>query len=115
MATIGPLIVEPGTGSYCWVTLDSGEQILVNHDTEGAETGCITIEASKAFEFSSDPLFEFDLDSLAARGESHCDEPAAASANGGKPAGRPVARMVRSEVPSHDTASASTKYGRRWP
>ena len=64
MATIGPLIVEPGTGSYCWVTLDSGEQILVNHDTEGAETGCITIEASKAFEFSSDPLFEFDLDSL---------------------------------------------------
>lgn len=63
MAMVGPLVVEPDVGSYCWITLDSGEQILISHDTEHTRGGCIAIEVLNAFAFGSEPIFACDLDS----------------------------------------------------
>ena len=63
MAMVGPLVVEPDVGSYCWITLDSGEQILISHDTENTRGGSIAIEAPNAFAFGSEPIFACDLDS----------------------------------------------------
>jgi hypothetical protein len=67
MAMVGPLVVEPDVGSYCWITLDSGEQILISHDTENTRTGCIAIEVPNAFAFGSEPIFSCDLDSPGGR------------------------------------------------
>lgn len=62
MAIVGPLIIEPDASSYCWITLDSGEQILISHDTEDAKKGCITVEAPNGFAATLEPLFACDLD-----------------------------------------------------
>jgi hypothetical protein len=57
MAKVGRFVVDPKAGSYCQITLDSGEKILVNHDRSR-----VTIELSKLFGFSSDRVFACDLD-----------------------------------------------------
>jgi hypothetical protein len=58
MSKVGHFIRDPKAGSYCQITLDSGEKVIVNHDTWR-----LTIELSKLFGFSSERLFGCDLDS----------------------------------------------------
>ena len=57
MAKVGRFVTDPNVGSYCQITLDSGEKIVVNHDKQR-----ITVEQSRLFGFSSDQLFALDLD-----------------------------------------------------
>ena len=57
MAKVGRFITDPKAGSYCQITLDSGEKIVVNHDKRR-----LTIELSKLFGLSSDRIFACDLD-----------------------------------------------------
>lgn len=63
MAKIGRFVTDPGAGSYCQITLDSGEKVVVNHDKGGFKGGRLTIEAPKLMGLSSDRLFDCDLDS----------------------------------------------------
>ena len=56
MSKVGRFVTDPRAGSYCQITLDSGEKIIVNHDKQQ-----LTIELSKLFGFSSDRLFTCDL------------------------------------------------------
>lgn len=37
MAKIGTFVVNPKAGSYCNITLDSGERIMVSHDQEASQ------------------------------------------------------------------------------
>ena len=57
MAKVGRFVRDPKAGSYCQVTLESGEKIIVSHDRWR-----LTIELSKLFGFSSDTIFGCDLD-----------------------------------------------------
>ena len=63
MAKVGRFIRDPKAGSYCQITLESGEKIIVNH-----HKWRLTIELSKLFGFSSDTIFGCDLDSPEGRG-----------------------------------------------
>jgi hypothetical protein len=56
MAKVGRFVTDPKAGSYCQITLDSGEKIVVNHDKQH-----LTIEHSRMFGFASDQLFACDL------------------------------------------------------
>jgi hypothetical protein len=58
MSKVGRFVTDPKAGSYCQITLDSGEKILVNHDKTQ-----LTIELSKLFGFTSDRIFACALDS----------------------------------------------------
>jgi hypothetical protein len=57
MAKVGPFVTDPRAGSYCQITLESGEKIIVSHDKRR-----LSIEMSKFFGFSSDLLFMCDLE-----------------------------------------------------
>lgn len=64
MARVGPLVTIP-TGSYCNITLDSGEKIVVNHEPRGhgASTGArLTVDRLKLMGFSSERVVQIDLD-----------------------------------------------------
>jgi len=63
MAKVGRFITDPKAGAYCWITLDSGEKILVNHDKGGFRGGQVSIEVSKYLGLSSDRVFICNLDS----------------------------------------------------
>lgn len=63
MPKVGPFIIDPGAGSYCRITLDGGEKILVSHEKGGFKGGLLTIEVSKLMGFSSDRIFTCNLDS----------------------------------------------------
>lgn len=65
MAKVGQFVVDPGAGSYCKITLDSGEKVIVNHDKGGFKGGHVAIEVSKLMGFSSERIFDCDLDSPA--------------------------------------------------
>ena len=56
MTKVGRFVTDPRAGSYCQITLDSGEKIIVSHDTQQ-----LSIEHSRLFGFSSDRLFVCDL------------------------------------------------------
>jgi hypothetical protein len=56
MSKVGRFVTDPKAGSYCQITLNSGEKIIVNHDKQQ-----LLIEQSKLFGFSSDRLFACDL------------------------------------------------------
>ena len=56
MSKVGRFVTDPKAGSYCQITLDNGEKIVVNHDKQH-----LAIEQSKMFGFSSDRLFACDL------------------------------------------------------
>lgn len=62
MAKVGRFITDPKVGTYCQITLDSGEKVLVNHEKGGFKGGWLTIEVSKLLGFSSDRIFACDLD-----------------------------------------------------
>jgi hypothetical protein len=63
MAKIGQVVTIP-TGSYCNITLDSGEKIVVNHEAgrRGDSAGArLTIERLKLMGFSSERVVLIDL------------------------------------------------------
>ena len=65
MARVGQFCAIP-TGSYCNITLDSGETIGVNHEQarRGATgRGRLTIDRLKLMGFSSETVVKIDLDS----------------------------------------------------
>ena len=62
MSKVGRFVTDPKSGSYCQITLDSGEKILVNHDKTQ-----LTIELSKLFGLSSDRIFACDLETAEGR------------------------------------------------
>ena len=56
MAKVGSSVTDPKAGSYCLITLDSGDKIIVNHDKQR-----LTVEQSRMFGFRSERLFACDL------------------------------------------------------
>ncbi len=81
MAKVGRFVVDPRAGSYCQITLDSGEKIVINHDKGGFKGGHLTIEVPKFLGLSSDRIFACDLDSEHGKGRAH-------SAHTRRPAGQ---------------------------
>lgn len=67
MAKVGRFVSDPAAGSYCQVTLDSGEKIVISHDKGGFKGGRLTVEASKLFGLRATRIFDLDLDSLEGR------------------------------------------------
>ncbi len=64
MAKVGRFITDPRAGSYCQITLDSGEKILVSHDKGGFAGGAITIQEVRWWGFASgDTILRCDLES----------------------------------------------------
>lgn len=64
MAKVGQVVTIP-TGSYCNITLDSGEKIIVNHEPggRGASAGArLTVDRLKLMSFSSEVVVQIDLD-----------------------------------------------------
>ena len=64
MARVGQVVTIP-TGSYCNITLDSGEKIIVNHEpgARGASTGArLTVDRLKLLGFSSETVVQIALD-----------------------------------------------------
>jgi hypothetical protein len=68
MAKIGTFVVDPKAGSYCHITLDSGERIVVSHDQGGFKGGMLTVLETRWWGFASgETLLTCDLDSAAGR------------------------------------------------
>jgi hypothetical protein len=64
MAKVGQFVTIP-TGSSCNITLDSGEKIVVNHESggRGAAAGArLTVDRLKLMGFSSEVVVQIDLD-----------------------------------------------------
>ena len=64
MAKVGQFVTIP-TGSYCNITLDSGEKIIVNHEpgVRGGSAGArLTVDRLKLMGFSSEVVVRIDLD-----------------------------------------------------
>ena|SRR5882672_677393 len=62
MAKVGLFVTVPNAGTYCRMTLDNGEKILINHDTRGFNAW-LTIERSRLLGFSFERIFACNLDS----------------------------------------------------
>ena len=67
MAKVGRFVTDPRAGSYCQITLDGGEKIVVNHDKGGFKGGMLTVETVKFLGLGSERLFACNLDSDAGR------------------------------------------------
>ena len=65
MARVGQILTIP-TGSYCNITLDSGEKIVARHEAGGSGgTGArLRIDRLKVMGFRSETVVEIDLDTL---------------------------------------------------
>ena len=63
MSKVGRFVTDPRAGSYCQITLASGDKIVVNHDKGGFKGGRVTIERLKFMGLGSERLFTCDLDS----------------------------------------------------
>ena len=64
MAKVGQVVTIP-TGWYCNITLDSGEKIIVNHESgaRGASAGArLTVDRLKLLGFSSETVVQIALD-----------------------------------------------------
>ena len=62
MAKLGRLVTDPRAGSYCYVTVDAGEKLLVSHEKSG-QKGRLTIALVKLWGLSSELLFAASIDS----------------------------------------------------
>lgn len=62
MAKVGRFVTDPKVGAYCYVTLDGGEKVIVNHSEASSSGGLLTVELSKLMGFSSERIFACDLD-----------------------------------------------------
>ena len=68
MAKIGTFVVDPKAGSYCSITLDSGERILVSHDQGGFKGGTLTVLETRWWGFATgETLLTCNLDSSEGR------------------------------------------------
>ena len=70
MAKVGQVVTIP-TGSYCNITLDSGEKIIVNHELggRGASAGArLSVDRLKLMGFSSEKVVQIDLDTAEGKG-----------------------------------------------
>ena len=65
MPKVGRFVTDPRAGSYCQITLDGGEKVVVNHEKGGFKGGLLTIDLTKFMGFASDRVFACDLDSPA--------------------------------------------------
>ncbi|HTK93826.1 MAG TPA: hypothetical protein VL948_26585 [Verrucomicrobiae bacterium] len=63
MAKVGRFVTDPRAGSYCQITLNSGEKIVVSHDKGGFKGGTVTIETVKFLGLGSEKIFACELDS----------------------------------------------------
>jgi hypothetical protein len=64
MAKIGTFIVDPKAGSYCHLTLDSGDRLMVSHDQGGFKGGTLTVLETRWWGFATgETLLTCDLDS----------------------------------------------------
>jgi len=64
MAKVGQVVTIP-TGSYCKITLDSGEKIIVNHEPGGRGTSAgarLTVDRLKLMGFSAETVVNIALD-----------------------------------------------------
>ena len=64
MAKVGQVVTIP-TGSYCNITLDSGEKIIVNHEPVGRGASAVarlTVDRLKLMGLSSETVAQIDLD-----------------------------------------------------
>jgi hypothetical protein len=61
MAKGGRFVTDPRAGSYCYVTVDTGEKLLVSHDKSG-QKGRLTVALVKLWGLSSETLFAASLD-----------------------------------------------------
>jgi hypothetical protein len=57
MPKVGRFVTDPNAGSYCRITLESGEEIIVSH-----HKWRLTIELSKLLGFNSHRIFTCDLE-----------------------------------------------------
>ena len=92
MAKIGQIVTIP-TGSYCNITLDSGEKIIVNHEPGARGTSAsarLTVDRVKLMGFSSETVVQIDLDT--AEGEAALAELTKGGATG--TAGSPLRAFV---------------------
>ena len=63
MAKIGTFVVDPKAGSYCNITLDSGERIIVSHDQGGFKGGTLTVLETRWWGFATgETLLTCNLD-----------------------------------------------------
>lgn len=62
MAKVGRFVTDHA-GTFCQITLDSREKILVGHVGRGFNDGSITIEVLKFLRFTADRIFACDLES----------------------------------------------------
>jgi hypothetical protein len=62
MAKVGRFVTDPKAGAYCYVTLDGGEKVIVNHSEGSFKGGLLSVEISKLMGFSSERIFVCDLD-----------------------------------------------------
>ena len=63
MPRVGRIVTDPRAGTYCHVTLDGREKIVVSHDRGGGQGGMLAIEVSRFMGFSSERIFACNLDS----------------------------------------------------
>ena len=65
MAKIGTFVVDPKAGSYCNITLASGERILVSHDQGGFKGGTLIVLETRWWGFATgETLLTCNLDSV---------------------------------------------------
>jgi hypothetical protein len=68
MAKIGTFVVDPGAGSYCHLTLDSGERLIVSHDQGGFKGGRLSVLQTRWWGLATgETLLSLDLDGPAGR------------------------------------------------
>jgi hypothetical protein len=64
MAKVGRFVTDPKAGSYCQITLDSGETVLVSHDKGGFAGGSVIIQEVRWWGFASgETILRCDLES----------------------------------------------------
>lgn len=105
MAKVGRFVTDPRAGSYCYVTLDTGEKLLVSHEKSG-QKGRLTVALVKLWGLNSEFLFAASLDSpvgqdIVAR--------LTASATAGSADATPLGALVRYLKDADSLASARAR------
>lgn len=64
MAKVGRFVTDPKAGSFCQITLDSDEKILVSHDKGGFGGGSVVIQEVRWWGFvPGETIVQCDLES----------------------------------------------------
>jgi hypothetical protein len=68
MGKVGRFVTDPKAGSYCQITLDSGDKIIVGHDKGAYKGGTVTVSQVKWWGLGTgETLGTLDLDSPAGK------------------------------------------------